>query len=188
MVELSLADGDAAVASGRVDVAFLRDPVVDSRLRIVPLYATARVAAVAATHPLARRAAVTVADLDGLPITAVNRYMNAATRRVYGLEAERNGDRRRVVESVTLAEAVVNIVIRGAVATPSAASARYLTVPGVSFVPLVDARPSGPIAACRRDDHRATVGTFMAVAEHVARSCRALVPDAVAVDARAAAG
>jgi DNA-binding transcriptional LysR family regulator len=89
--EVSLADADNAVLEGRVDVAFLRDPVEDPRLDVVPLYATGRVAALAAEHALADRPALTVADLADIPVTAINRHQNPAMRRVYGLEEERNG-------------------------------------------------------------------------------------------------
>lgn len=172
--ELPLA-GEAALRSGYVDVAFLRQPVDDPDLELVPLYTTPRVAALAATHPLAAQASLTVADLADTPITAVNRYQNSGTRRTYSLELERNGDPAPVLESLTLSEAIVNVLIRGAVATPSAGSARYLSVPGITFVPLVDAQPSGPVAACRRGDQRIAVRTFMDVAAHVAQTCQSIV-------------
>lgn len=178
-VELSLAGADAAVAEGRVDVAFLRDPVEDPRLVVVPLYATGRVAALAATHPLASAPALRVAGLDGIPVTAVHRRMNPATWQRYSLTQERNGTEGPTLESATFAQALMNVLVRGAVAAPSTGSARWLTFPGVRFIPLVDALPSGPIAVSRGGDGRPAVRAFMEIAAHVAEACDALVRDAV---------
>jgi hypothetical protein len=83
------------------------------------------------------------------------------------------------MESFTFAEALINVLVGGAVAAPSAGSARFLSAPGIRFIPLTDARPSGPVAVCRRDDRRQTVRTFMDIASHIRRTCRSLVPDAV---------
>lgn len=178
-VELSLSGADAAVVHGLVDVAFLRDPVEDPRLEVVPLYSTGRVAALSSTNPLASRATLRVADLDKMPVTAVHHGQNHATWLRYAMVDERNGETPMVLESSTFPEVLLNVLVRGAVAAPSAGSARWLTVPGIHFVPLTDALPSGPIAVGRRSDRRPAVRAFLELSAWVAATCQSLVPDRV---------
>lgn len=59
---LDWADQGAAVLDGRVDVAYVRLPVLEPGLDLVPLYGEQRVAALPAGHPLAGAAELTVAQ------------------------------------------------------------------------------------------------------------------------------
>jgi DNA-binding transcriptional LysR family regulator len=179
VTELSLAETDSALLNGRVDVAFLRSPVEDFRFETVQLYLTPRVVAIARAHRLAERPSLTIDDLDGIPLTAVNHLQGAATQRFYGLIDERNGEAARLMESLTFAEALHNVLVYGAAATPCAGSARSLSAAGVRFLPLVDGRPSGPVAACRRADRRPVVRTFMELTAQIAAGCQGLVRDAL---------
>ncbi|MGK4585697.1 LysR family transcriptional regulator [Kitasatospora sp. HPMI-4] len=64
-VQTSWDDQTAVVREGRVDVSFIRLPVDLDGLRVRRLFTEPRVAALPADHPLAGRAAVTIADLAG---------------------------------------------------------------------------------------------------------------------------
>ena len=64
---------DAPLRDGRADVGYLRRPFDDTGLRAVTIGSEPEVACLPATHPLARRPALTRADLDGEP--ALNAHM-----------------------------------------------------------------------------------------------------------------
>jgi hypothetical protein len=53
------------ILSGRVDVAYVPQPIRKRGLRLVPLFAERRLAALPADHPLAQRAGLSTADLAG---------------------------------------------------------------------------------------------------------------------------
>jgi DNA-binding transcriptional LysR family regulator len=58
-------DQEEHILSGRVDVAYVRQPIRERGLRLVPLFAERRLAALPADHPLAQRAGLSTADLAG---------------------------------------------------------------------------------------------------------------------------
>src|SRR3954453_6803897 len=60
-------DQEELILSGRVDVAYVRQPIRERGLRLVPLFAERRLAALPADHPLARRAGLSTADLAAEP-------------------------------------------------------------------------------------------------------------------------
>lgn len=71
---------DAPLRDGRADVGYLRRPFDDTGLRTVAIGSEPKVACLPSTHPLARREALTTADLDGQPI------LDAQTRRTSSVE------------------------------------------------------------------------------------------------------
>jgi DNA-binding transcriptional LysR family regulator len=56
---------DAPLRDGRADVGYLRRPFDDTGLRVVPVGSETMVACLPVSHPLARRRAIRMADLDG---------------------------------------------------------------------------------------------------------------------------
>ncbi|GAA1458197.1 LysR family transcriptional regulator [Williamsia maris] len=70
----------APLHDGRVDVAYLRRPFDDDVLRVVPVGSEEKVACLPATHPLARRRWITMADLEGETI------LDAHSRRTSSVE------------------------------------------------------------------------------------------------------
>jgi len=56
---------DAPLRDGRADVGYLRRPFDDTGLRTIAVGDETKVACLPVTHPLARRRALTMADLDG---------------------------------------------------------------------------------------------------------------------------
>jgi DNA-binding transcriptional LysR family regulator len=80
LVPLRWWEQDAPLRDGRADVGFLRRPFEDAGLRTISIGSEHKVACLPATHPLARRRALTAADLDGETI------LDAQTRRTSSLE------------------------------------------------------------------------------------------------------
>lgn len=177
LVDLALFDTEPAVLESRVDVAILRSPVQHPGLVTRQLFLNSRIALMAASHPLAGSASLSVADLDGASLTGVDERQGDAFVDFFLLRAERNGERpRRVLSAASFAEAFDNIVTQEAVATPSADAIRVIYAPGIRGVPLRDAAASGAVAVQRRGDRRPAVLAFMRAAEVVAETCQALVP------------
>lgn len=71
LVDVQRIEGDdqaPMLLDGRIDVGYVRLPIDESGLRVVPLYAEPRVAVLPAGHRLAGKAEATEADLAGEPL------------------------------------------------------------------------------------------------------------------------
>ncbi|WP_433565189.1 LysR family transcriptional regulator [Nocardia sp. CA-151230] len=73
-------DPDAPLRDGRAQIGYLRRPFNESGLRTIPVGHDPRVACMPATHPLASRRELTLADLDD------ERMLDAPKRRTASLE------------------------------------------------------------------------------------------------------
>ncbi|WP_328411016.1 LysR family transcriptional regulator [Nocardia sp. NBC_00403] len=71
---------DAPLRDGRAQIGYLRRPFDESGLRTIPVGHEPRVACMPATHPLASRRELTLADLDG------ERMLDSRNRRTSSLE------------------------------------------------------------------------------------------------------
>lgn len=184
LVDLQLADTETAVIEGRVDVAILRSPVTTSALISQQLFLSGRVVVMSERSELAFSKVVRVADLDGLAVTGVHPRHSAEFIDFFSLTPERNGERpARLIPARTMGASMWNILVRGAIATPSDEVTRILPMSGVRAVPLIDAAPSGPVAVSRSGDRRRSVQIFMEIAAHVAATCQDLVPGALPLPA-----
>ncbi len=79
----------AMLRAGEVDVAFVRLPVADPGIQVLPLGETELVAILPADHPLARRRALDPSDLRGCPIVSWPRaqapgYFDSIATRLWG--------------------------------------------------------------------------------------------------------
>jgi DNA-binding transcriptional LysR family regulator len=78
LVSLPAGERLARVAAGRLDAAFVRSAEPPAGVRVVPLWSDPLVAALPATHPLARQHEIDLADLAGLPLALTARRNNPA--------------------------------------------------------------------------------------------------------------
>ncbi|MEP6642264.1 MAG: LysR family transcriptional regulator, partial [Gaiellales bacterium] len=156
-VELPLADTERALIDARVDVAILRSPV-HAALRTVQLFLAPRAALVAENGRFGAAASLTVADLGDVAVTGVSSGHSKAFTDFFRLRPDRNGHALPAVFVDTYADAARAIIADRAVAVPSSDASRLLPAPpGLKYLPLVDALPSGAVAACRRHDRRRQV-------------------------------
>jgi DNA-binding transcriptional LysR family regulator len=141
---------------GRIDVAYLRRPVRDEGLDLLPLYTEPQVAALPADHRLAGKASVNTADLgDELlrwPLAAEGGSARRA-RTLTGLTVR------------TVEEKLEHIAAGRAVILLPVSMASYYQRPDVVYVPVGDAPPAQVILATVAGRDSALVADFI----HAAR-------------------
>ena len=120
---------EEVILSGRVDVAYVREPINERGLRLVPLFAERRLAALPAAHPLAGRRSLSTADLAG---ERHLRYLQRAP--VPGVPGPQR-PLRSVEEKLEHVAAGHGIIILPLSAT------QYYTRTDVVYVTVVDAEP-----------------------------------------------
>ncbi|MGW4244648.1 LysR family transcriptional regulator [Nocardia sp. NPDC004722] len=165
----------AGLATGLVDVAFVRRPFVDDGLRFEPLFAQPLMAMLPAHHRLADRATVTVGELLDDPILAsgpADPVWNAFWR----LESHRDGHAAPAVLPVKTLLEELHQVATGAGIAMTVPCAGWIRFPGVRVIPVSDATAS-EVAVCWRTAHQTPlVRSFV----DIARRVRAANPDLIA--------
>jgi DNA-binding transcriptional LysR family regulator len=121
-------DQTATVLDGRIDVGYVRLPVADAGLRVVPLHSEPRVLAVATDHRLADRDSVALADLAAEPVIW-DPAPNMLPGSTYG----------HVVRSIE--EKLEHVAAGRAVSPLPTSVAEYYRLPGIRYLPLVGLAP-----------------------------------------------
>jgi DNA-binding transcriptional LysR family regulator len=146
------------ILSGRVDVAYVRQPISERGLRLVPLFAERRLAALPADHRLAQRTSLSTADLAGEPHL---RYLQPAP--VPGVSGPQR-PLRSVEEKLEHVAAGHGIIVLPLSAT------RYYSRPDVVYVPVVDAELDQVYLACEATRRSNLISGFLRIAQHVLAS------------------
>jgi DNA-binding transcriptional LysR family regulator len=121
----------AAVADGRVDIAWIRTPVAaDTDLVITPLFDDPEVVALPAAHRLTGRDSVTLADLASEPML---RY-DAAPEHETGRPSGKRGIR-------TMEEKLEAVALGHGLALVPATAAAYYQRPDIAYRPVTGAPP-----------------------------------------------
>jgi DNA-binding transcriptional LysR family regulator len=120
----------AAIADGRVDIAWIRTPIADSDLVITPLFNDPEVIALPAAHRLAERDSVSPADLAGEPML---RYDTAPEH-----EAGRPSAKREIR---TMEEKLEAVALGHGLALVPATAAAYYQRPDITYRPVAGAPP-----------------------------------------------
>lgn len=165
----------AGLASGLVDIAFVRRPFVDAGLRFEPLFTQPLMAMLPSRHRLADRAEVTAGELLEDPILAsgpTDPVWNAFWR----LDSHREGRPASIALEVKTLLEELHQVATGAGIALTVPCAAWIKFPGVRVIPVTDAAPS-EVAVCWRASHQTPlVRSFI----EVARRVRDANPDLVA--------
>ena len=159
----------SALREHRVDLAFLYLPLDEPDFELTPLLTEQRIVVLPHDHPLASRAALRPADLDGemfvkQPDSIPDSWCD------FWLLVDELGHRPPVspYKGETLEE-WLHLIGRGeGIDTAPAIIARYYSWPEVAFVPLVDAEPATVVLARRGDTADPLVSEFAALALEVA--------------------
>lgn len=155
-VELSMANQVQALVSGKVDAAFMRLPVHDSRIEFMPMFDEPRVAVVPSYHDMAQALVLHVRDLegktfavacDGAPKEWASFWSLDSGAHAYGTYPQ--------VSSVP--ESLATIAYGGAFDTYPLTATRFFTHPGTCYVPLVDAVHSTLALAHFKDNNNPTI-------------------------------
>jgi DNA-binding transcriptional LysR family regulator len=147
IVKLLWWEPDAPLRDGRAQVGFLRRPFDDSGLRTIPIGHEPKVACVPVTHPLAGRASLVSADLDGESI------LDAQTRRTSSLEEK--------LELIASGQGIA-LVPRSV--------ARSYSRPDLVYLPVTDAVPVETCLAVLEGRHEPRLLDFLEIATTTLRS------------------
>ncbi|NMO03822.1 LysR family transcriptional regulator [Gordonia sp. TBRC 11910] len=161
--EYPLADLDAGLISGAADVSIIRLPVSTPALHTVPLFSEPLIALVPKGHRLAGRESVSVSELLDDPVT-LSELEDPARREFWTLAAFRGPESPAVVVPIRSATDELQVVGSGrAVGITAAAAMRFLSFPGIEYLPITDA-PRSVVALAWTDRSTPLVDRFIEVA------------------------
>ena len=141
---------DAPLRDGRADVGYLRRPFDDAGLRAIPVGSEQKVACLPVTHPLARRGALTLADLDGEVV------LDAHARRTSSVEEK--------FELIAAGHGIAMV--------PRSVAGSY-SRPDLVYCPVTDAEPVETCVVVALDRRERRVLDFMTVAAQTLGGCSA---------------
>lgn len=156
-----------SLRSGRVDAGFVRLPIGDDGLELLPLYTEPVHAALPADHPAADREELGIADIADEPAL---QYADAlpAWNSFWCADPRPDGTQARRGPAVHDMEEIVAYVRagRGIAFLPAAVCAMFPR-PGIAYVPVTDT-PPGQVALAWPAAHRTPlVRALAAAAQHV---------------------
>jgi DNA-binding transcriptional LysR family regulator len=134
-------DQDGPLRDGRADVGYLRRPFDDTGLRTVTVGSDTQVACLPATHRLARRRRIRLADLDG------EHFLDA-----------------QVSRSVTVEEKFENIAVGHGIAVLPRSVVMPYSRPDLVYVDVADADPVETCIAVAKGRRDGRIRDFVAVA------------------------
>jgi DNA-binding transcriptional LysR family regulator len=136
-----------------VDVGLLLEPTRHPDMTTLELQREPRVVMMAASHPLAGRAELKVADVLDEPWPGCHPSMDRRWQAVWSLDEQRGGPSRVSDDRITSAPEGIEAVASGrAIITTPAGMASGFPHPGIVAIPLVDA-PAVSLALAWRTNH-----------------------------------
>jgi DNA-binding transcriptional LysR family regulator len=162
LVDVQRIEGDeqaAMLLDGRIDVGYVRLPIDETGLRVIPLYTEPRVAVLPAGHRLAGKEQIAEADLAGEPLVWPADTSTQPTRRPH----PNAGYLVRGVDE-TLEHVASG---RGISFLPRSATVFY-SHPDVSYVPVPDLAPDQVCLAVAASRTSPVVDDFLAAAQATA--------------------
>jgi DNA-binding transcriptional LysR family regulator len=157
-------DQAEVLLDGVADVAFVRLPITEQWLELIPLYAEPRVAVLPIGHPLARRASVSIVDLADDPVIT-HRGATAAWEAFAGTDPRPDGRSPRQGPATRTIDEKLECVAagHGVAFLPESAAAQFVR-PDIAYVPVTDIPPSRVCLAYRAGTPTASVLDFLEAA------------------------
>jgi DNA-binding transcriptional LysR family regulator len=144
---------EQAILSGRIDIAYVRQPITERGLRLIPLFAERRLAALPAGHRLAQRSTLTTVELADEPHL---RYLQPAP--IPGVRGPQR-PLRSVEEKLEHVAAGHGIIVLPLSAT------QYYGRPDIIYVPVIDAEPDQVYLACEAARRSRLIADFIRLAK-----------------------
>lgn len=148
---LDWADQAESLLDGRVDIAYVRQPIDGSGLRVRPLYTEPRVAVLPADHRLAGKPSLSAADLLGEPIVWHHDLALFAGR------PAQPGTGHRVT---SVEDKLEHVAAGHGISVLPASAAAYYARPGISYVPVPDLPPDEVCLATQASRRSALLTAF----------------------------
>ena len=157
-LQIGWGEQSSRLRAGDLDAMLARPPIEHTGdLDVVTVFREPRVVAVHESSPLAARDALTLAELDHVPVVGARSASQEWTRywvmdpRPSGVPVRYGARAGTLEESLAFVASAGNILI-----TAESVSKRY-QYPGVRCIPLVDAPDCGVMLCTRSDDMRAPI-------------------------------
>lgn len=179
--ELTMSDQVEALAGGDVDVAFVRSPIVDSRVQLLELFAEPRYVGLARDHELADRKEVLTKDLVDQAFVVASPLAPPLWRGYWSFDDLRGGPGRVATAVDSVPQSLHAIAFQGAVDTFPGSAARLQRPPGVVYRKIADGTYSPSALATRTGERRLHVEAFRQVGKQLGVTSLEVVPEAVPV-------
>lgn len=152
-------DQAAMLLDGRIDVGYVRLPIDEAGLRVVPLYTEPRVAVLPAGHRLAGKEEVTEADLAGEPLVWHADPSTHPTRRPHP-------DAGYLVRGVD--ETLEHVAAGRGISFLARSATVFFSHPDISYVPIPDLAPDQVCLAVAASRISPVVDDFFTAAQAMA--------------------
>ncbi|WP_030511386.1 LysR family transcriptional regulator [Microbispora rosea] len=162
IVDVQRIEGDeqaAMLLDGRIDVGYVRLPIDEAGLRVIPLYTEPRVAVLPADHWLAGKEQITEADLAGEPLVWSADPSTQPTRRPH----PNAGYQVRGVD-----ETLEHVAAGRGISFLARSATVFYSHPDVSYVPIPDLSPEQVCLAVPAARTSPLVDDFVAAARATA--------------------
>lgn len=170
LFHLTSAQQAAAFESRTIDVGFLRAPP-GGDIEVEVIDRERLLAALPATHPLAKRKSISVPSLRDQPFVMWDRQQTAGIAQTILDLCTRHGFRPTIALEVTNPPAMLSLVAGGVGVAIVPISAMHLRPEAVAFRPLDDKNAYSPMAvAWRSDNSRELVSRFVALVREICHS------------------
>lgn len=162
LVDVQRLEGDdqaPMLLDGRIDIGYVRLPIDESGLRVVPLYTEPRVAVLPAGHELAGREQITEADLVGEPLVWHTDASTQPTRQPHP-------NAGYVVRGVE--ETLEHVAAGRGISFLARSATVFYSHPNISYVPVPDLAPEQVCLAVAASQTSPVVDDFFTAARTAA--------------------
>lgn len=165
--ELTAQEQEAALRAGEIDVGLMLLPVRDPSFDTLALWRQELVAALPSSHPLARKRRLQIADLAGEPFV----FFPRAVRATYFDQVMRwcaaSGFTPRIVQEAIEVPTLLSLVAAGLGVFLPIRFFQNVSLPGVTYRPVVGAPTVEIVATWPRAQQGGVVAAFLKVAQEV---------------------
>jgi DNA-binding transcriptional LysR family regulator len=162
--ERSTSDQIRALAAGATDLGLAPLPVGDADVEIEVLVRERTVAAVPASHPLARARELTLPLLAEYPFVLFPREQAPGYHDLLMTSVTSAGTPPRVIQQASETQTIIGLVAAGVGVSLVPASVQQLALDGVAYRPVSDAPDTELAALSRRGDRTGLIAAFLEAA------------------------